>query len=248
MLRLKLGWISVKKTQAAIEKVVKLLLIRAYRAFKHWLCVSLWQHSWDKSRYRCKLMCGEAVWSVVLARKESFNANSSVWLDDGEYHEIDDLNCLVPYSVQQADLLVGTVPEREHYVNLGVTVPSRLESEWLKMTPDIFDKMPEEDLMSMIDRELLWLDEILVESPLVSKPVSDEITVDWILYLADDFHWRGGEFLCTEWDHLAQVWGGSRGTSVGQPRWHPTKPRWHPVSVVLGSLWRRYSSIVRSRL
>ena len=48
--------------------------------------------------------------------------------------------------------------------------------------------MPEEDLMSMIDRELLWLDEILAESPLVSKPVSDEITVDWILYLADDFH------------------------------------------------------------
>ena len=139
-------------------------------------------------------MCGEAVWSVVLARKESFNANSSVWLDDGKYQEIDDLNCLVPYSVQQADLLEGTVPDREHYVNLGVTVPSRLESEWLKMTPENFDKMPEEDLMSMIDRELLWLDEILAESPLVSKPVSDVITVDWILYLADDFHWRGVSF------------------------------------------------------
>ena len=82
-------------------------------------------------------------------------------------------------------------------------MPSRLESEWLKMTPGNFDKMPEEDFMSMIDRELLWLDEILVESPLVSKPVSDEITVDWILYLG--FNWRGDEFLCTEGDHLAQV-------------------------------------------
>ena len=200
------AWLEkCEKPQAAIAKMVKLLLIRAYRAFKHWLCVSLWQRNWDNTRFRCKLMCGEAVWSVVLARKECFNANSSVWLDDGEYHEIDEINCLVPYSVQQSDLLVGTVPDREHYINLGVTVPSRLDTEWLKMTPDNFDKMPEDELMSMIDRELLWLDEILAESPLVSKPVSDVITVDCILYLADDFHWRGGEFLCREGDHLAQV-------------------------------------------
>ena len=79
------AWIaSCRSPQAAIQTVVKLLLIRAYRAFKHWLCISLWQSRWDNRRQDCLLMCGEAVWTAVL-RKEGENR---VWLANGELHTV----------------------------------------------------------------------------------------------------------------------------------------------------------------
>ena len=145
------------------------------------------------------------MWSVVLRKK----GENKVWLANGELHTVANPDSLALYHQRDGQELQGTAPSRTDYEKRGLEVLSRLDSEWLQITPEIFETSAcsDEDLVD-IDKQLLrhqlMLEDFLALSPMVSAKSKME-SQDWVLYLADDFHWRGGVFMAMDEKGMATV-------------------------------------------
>ena len=118
---------------------------------------------------------------------------------------VENPDCLALYHSRDGQELQGTAPLRADYEKRGLAVPSKLDSEWLRGTPENFENSVCSDKVLMdIDEQLLMLEDFLSMSPMVSAK-SKLATQDWVLYLSDNFHWRGGVFITTEDKSMAMV-------------------------------------------
>ena len=124
---------------------------------------------------------------------------------NGELHTVANPDCLALHHSRDGQELQGTAPSRTDYEKRVLAVPSRLDREWLQSTPENVETSSGSDKVLMdIDKQLLMLDDFLALWPMVSAKSTME-KQDWALYLADDFHWRGGVFIAMDQKGMATV-------------------------------------------
>ena len=78
-----------------------------------------------------------------------------MWLANGELHNVENPDCLALYHSRDGQELQGTAHLRADCEKRGLTVPSRLASEWLRGTPENFENSVCSDKVLMdIDEQL----------------------------------------------------------------------------------------------
>ena len=100
--------------------------------------------------------------------------------------------------------MIHTKPTVEDYSTRGLQLPERLMGEHVRLTPDNFvldDAVYDTVLAKAVNNEKKWLGDFFDDSPIVTKidysgssSEEDEDSI-LVLYLANDFHWRGAQYL-----------------------------------------------------
>ena len=206
-------WLQSQPSPAAALQAVQCLLqTRGYRAFKHWMALSLWCQSSKLRSHECMLLCGDAEWDVVVRRSRV--DNRSCWRRDGALDFVSS-DRLQLYTTED-NAKIGTAPVTEDYILRDLPIPGRLASDISIKTPDNL-KINEEDAeMLKLSRQRQtgevtgWIEEYGKTSPVISVP---EVAAGrhstrstghvQLVYLADDHHWRRGDYVKTsEENHL----------------------------------------------
>ena len=99
--------------------------------------------------------------------------------------------------------IIHTKPTVEDYLKRGLQLPERLMGGHVRLTPENFvldDAVYDTVLAEAVNNEKKWLGDFFDDSPIVTK-VEDSGSVSegeedsiLVLYLANDFHWRGGQY------------------------------------------------------
>ena len=185
------GLLSCRSPTAAISGVVEILMARLLRSFRHWTCVTMWHQSSRGKVLGRFLVCGAAEWGVLVKREDDDDPllNYGYWNSKGE--------CLLAREVAEASLSrweekLKRAPVWEDYDSRCLPIPTRLQGEHAFHTPGNLGSKKRGDEKKKKSGEEM------VASPMKSFETGDSSfrTNDTlVLYLANDFHWRGAKFV-----------------------------------------------------
>ena len=152
----------------------------------------MWCQSSREERLRKFLVCGAAEWGVVVKRDDENDPllNYGYWTAGGD--------CVL--SMEEASLSrwedgdeqkLGKAPAWEDYDSRCLSIPARLQGEHSSHTPENFKSKEGKDKLNQKRSD----GKETVFSPMASIDRSSGENETLVLYLANDFHWRGARLI-----------------------------------------------------
>ena len=165
------------------------------RSFRHWHCVAIWHQSSREKVLGRVLLCGAAEWGVLVKREDDTDPllNYGYWTSGGD--------CVL--LIAEASLSrweegderkPNQAPVWDDYDSRCLPIPARLQGEHSLHTPE---NLKSEEGREKPSKKMSNGDEMVV-SPMVSLQTGDrsfDKDDTLVIYLANDFHWRGARLV-----------------------------------------------------
>ena len=187
---------------AAMSGIISMLVSRLLRAFKQWTTVSMWSRALLKRPAKCFLLCGDVEWTAAVARENC--EKEGYWDAEGEVTYPQPERLKVMGGTDEFMKIIHTKPTAEDYSKRGLQLHERLMGEHVRLMPENFvvdDAVYDTVLAEAVNNEKKWLGDFFDDSPIVTKVEDSDSGSEGeedsflVLYLANDFHWRGGQYL-----------------------------------------------------